>query len=103
MSPTSLTRGIEVSFRSKPANRRELIQSLEMLRERVLAADRAGECLISEDLTEPNVFRWSEWWPDESDTSAIASTERFQTLLGAIRLLGSLDGVYHVTRSSGPG
>jgi len=99
MNPTKLTRGIEISFRTKPANRRELIQSLEMLRQRVLDSDLPSECEISEDLTEPNVFRWSEWWPEDAETAAIASSDRFRTLLGAIRLLGSLDELHHVTRS----
>jgi hypothetical protein len=99
MKSTKLTRGIEISFHTKPANRRELVQSLEMLRQRVLEADRPGECQISEDLTEPNVFRWCEWWPEDAETAAIVSSERFQTLLGAIRLLGFLDELHHVTRS----
>jgi len=100
MNPTQLTRGIEISFRTCPANRRELVQSLEMLRQSVLASDRASECHVAEDLTEPNVFRWCEWWPEDSDTAAIEGSDRFRALLGAIRLLGSLDGIHHVLRSA---
>jgi len=98
MNSVELTRGIEISFRTRPANRREVIQALETLRERVLASGRPSDCQISEDLTETNVFRWSEWWPEDSDTAAIANTDRFRALLGAVRLLGSLEGFHHVTR-----
>ena len=99
MSSTVLTRGIEISFRTGPANRRELVQSLETLRDGLLSSRTPCECQVSEDLTEPNLFHWCEWWPESADTASIAGSDRFKTLLSAIRLLGSLEELHHVRRS----
>jgi quinol monooxygenase YgiN len=67
-------------------------------------ADRTNSaCEIFEDLERPNRFLWTEWWPDPGGLDDQVETDRFRALLGAIRVLGSLESVRQVSRRSASG
>ena len=79
-------------------HRRELVQALEGFRERIGRDHPECECDIFEDLGEPNRFLWTERWatPEEADRSR--ESERFRALLGAVKVLGTLEAVRRITQ-----
>lgn len=81
-------------------HRRELTQTLEGLKDRINATEPDCDCEVFEDLAVPNRFLWSEWWPEKEDSEVAQTSDRFRALLGAIKVLGSLESVRSVSRSS---
>ncbi len=92
--------GIEVAMRTAQNHRRELTQTLEGLKDRVNATQPECDCEVFEDLAVPNRFLWSEWWPGQEESEAAEASDRFRALLGAIKVLGSLESVRKVSRTS---
>ena len=93
--------GIEVAMRTSQTHRRELIQALEGLRTRIGDSDGVYECEVFEDLAEPNRFLWSEWWPTPELRADARESDRFRTLIGAVKVLGTLESIRSVERSAG--
>jgi hypothetical protein len=79
---------VEVLLRTTGFHRRELIQTLEGLRERDLEA-----CEVFEDAGEDNRFLWRRRCTDLADAERWLGSEHYRTLMGAIKVLGSLEGV----------
>lgn len=94
--------GIEVTVRAQQTHRRELLQTLEDLRDRLM--DGASDCVCDffEDLSEPNRFMWTEWWVEPEKIDEVMKSRRFRTLLGAVKVLGTLESVRRVDRSAEP-
>ena len=82
-------------------HRRELIQTLEGLKDRISESEPDCGCEVFEDLAVANRFLWSEWWPSVEECESAQDSERFRTLIGAIKVLGSLESVRHVSRTAG--
>jgi len=80
-------------------NRRELLQTLGDLRDRLAAGEADCECDFFEDLSEPNRFLWTEWWALREMADEAMESTRFRTLLGAIKVLGTLKRVRRLDRS----
>jgi quinol monooxygenase YgiN len=91
--PESSTFGLEIVIRASHVHRRELLQTLEGLRESVTRETRAVSFEILEDCTVPNRFYWVERWRNEEDVQASLDSERIALLMAAIRLLGSIETV----------
>ena len=99
------TCGIEVSMNTSQSNRRELIQTLEGLRDRVIRLETGCGCEIFENLGVPNRFLWLEWWPSIEECESARVSERFRALLGAIKVLGTMEAlkvVHSVDEHAGP-
>lgn len=94
------TCGIEVAICTSQSHRRELILTLDGLKDRIIASETDCACEVFEDLAVPNRFLWSEWWPSPGECQAAQTSERFRALIGAIKVLGSLESVRHVSRTS---
>jgi quinol monooxygenase YgiN len=88
--------GIEVVARSTPAHRRELLQTMEEIRD--VRADAHVEALFEllEDTVLPNRFVWLEWWGDLEKARTAMGSDSFRTLLAAINVLGTLESVRFV-------
>ncbi len=82
-------------------HRRELIQTLEGLMGRISESEPDCGCEVFEDLAVANRFLWSEWWSSSEECRAAEASERFRALIGAIKVLGSLESVRHVSRTAG--
>ncbi len=80
--------------------RRELILTLEGLKERIITSEQDCVCEVFEDLAEPNRFLWSEWWSTLEQVRVAQNSERFRALLGGIKVLGDLESIRHVSRTS---
>ena len=91
--------GIEVTVRTRQTHRRELLQTLEDLRDRFAAGEADCVCDFFEDLSEPNRFMWTEWWTRPEKVDQAMESRRFRTLLGAIKVLGTLESVRRLDRS----
>ena len=89
-------------MRARQTHRRELLQTLEDLRDRFAAGETDCVCDFFEDLSEPNRFMWTEWWARPDLVDEAMESSRFHTLLGAIKVLGSLEGVRRLDRSGCP-
>ena len=89
-------------MRTHQTHRRELLQTLEDLRGRLGAHEPDCVCDFFEDLSEPNRFLWTEWWARPDLVDEAMESSRFHTLLGAIKVLGSLEGVRRLDRSGCP-
>ena len=83
------------------SHRRELILTLEGLKDRIVASETDCACEVLEDLAVPNRFLWSEWWPSPEECEIAQASDRFRALLGAIKVLGSLESVRLVSRAAG--
>lgn len=92
--------GIEVAMRTSQIHRRELIQTLEGLKDRIAADESNCVCEVFEDLREANRFLWSEWWPTLADADQAQASDRFHALLGAVKVLGTLESVRRVRQNS---
>jgi len=88
--------GIEVVLRVTQAHRRELLQTVERLQQRVVSEGRGGICEVFEDSVVPNRFLWTEWWPTEQAVDVSLTSDRFATLQAAIRHLGRIEVVRRV-------
>lgn len=88
--------GIDVAMRTKQIHRRELIQTLEGLKDRIVADESSCECEVFEDLGEANRFLWSERWPTLEEADRAQASDRFHALLGAVKVLGTLESVRRV-------
>jgi len=86
--------GIQVAVRSTPANRRELLQTLEELRTKTCSRDPHCRCEVFEDLNQHNRFLWTEWWPAATGVQASIDSDGFRALMAAARVLGSLEYVH---------
>jgi hypothetical protein len=79
---------VEVLLRTTGFHRRELVQTLEGLRERDLEA-----CEVFEDAGEHNRFLWRRRCVDLAEAERWLGSEHCRTLMGAIEVLGTLEGV----------
>jgi hypothetical protein len=79
---------VEVLLRTTGFHRRELVQTLEGLRDR----DRES-CEVFEDAGEDNRFLWRRRCADLAAAEAWLASDHYRTLLGAIKVLGTLEAV----------
>jgi quinol monooxygenase YgiN len=84
---------LEIVMRVTQAHRRELLQTLERMRETVSREARVTGCEVLEDLMVPNRFCWIERWPTDADVRASLDSDRIAMLMAAIRLFGSVETV----------
>ena len=82
--------GLELSLQSREGNRAELMQTLENLSAEQSTRGSSIECRVYEDLSRPNGFLWLQWWRSEREIQDHLSSVVFRTLLGAVKVLGSL-------------
>ena len=83
--------GLELAVTSDDSHRIELLQTLENL-----SHDQAGmgdclECRVYERLPRSNDFMWHQWWRSERQLEGHLVSVPFRTLLGAIKVLGTLE------------
>jgi len=83
--------GLELAVRSDVAHRLELSQTLQNLCRAQLDQGNSAECRGFEDLTRPESFLWLQWWRSERHLEAHLQSVEFRTLLGAIKVLGTLE------------
>jgi quinol monooxygenase YgiN len=83
--------GLELSLRCDERYRAELTQTLENLSQAQVAGGSCLECRVYEDLGRPNVFLWLQWWTSEREIQDHLASVEFRTLLGAVKVLGSLE------------
>ena len=82
--------GLELSLQSEEHHRAELVQTLENLSAEQGARGTCIECRVYEDLGRPDGFLWLQWWRSESELQLHLASTEFRTLLGAVKVLGSL-------------
>ena len=87
---------IEVLFHGAQAHRRELLQTVERLRQLLTSDCGMGACEVFEDNVIPNRFLWRECWPTEQAAEASLASDRFATLQAAIRHLGRIEAMWRV-------
>jgi len=83
--------GLGIVVRVEPLKRHEFLQSFGML---MAPERRDGACIkqnLFEDVDEPNRFLWIENWSSGEALEAYLSTDRFQTIKGAIEVLGTME------------
>ena len=87
----ALVIGLELSVKSDSAHRSELLQTLQNLRQEVMIEGVSHECRVFEDLSGPNQFLWLQWWHSQHQLQDYLRSVGFRTLLGAIKVLGTLE------------
>lgn len=83
--------GLELAVQSYAAHRTELLQTLQNLTVEAVGHDGCLECRVFEDVNGSGRFLWSQWWRSQSQLEAHLGSVAFRTLLGAIKVLGSLE------------
>jgi len=83
--------GLELSIGTGPSRRMEMRQTLEDLSREALGAASCQECRVFEDLCGGERFLWLQWWKSQPELQAHLQSTAFRTLLGAIKVLGSLE------------
>jgi quinol monooxygenase YgiN len=82
--------GLELSLQCDERQRAELTQTLETLSQAQVSSGSCLECHVYEDLTRPNGFLWLQWWMHDRELQDHLASVEFRTLLGAVKVLGSL-------------
>jgi len=83
--------GLELRIRIEPDKRTEFLQMREMLQGRV----RPEDCVyqkIYEEVDGSNRFLWMERWKERASLDDYMESEDFRMLLGAVEVLGELEG-----------
>ena len=83
--------GLELSVTSEDNHRTELLQTLENLSHDQAGAQDCLECRVYERLPRSNDFMWHQWWRSERQLEGHLASVAFRTLLGAIKVLGTLE------------
>ena len=83
--------GLDLLVRCEPSHRVELLQTLETLCQEQVNNGGCVECRVFEDITLPNGFLWQEWWRSRQNLEDHLRSVVFRTLLGAIKVLGTLE------------
>lgn len=83
--------GLELAVQFDAAHRTELLQTLQNLTLEAVGQDGCLECRVFEDVCGSGRFLWSQWWRSQRQLEAHLGTVAFRTLLGAIKVLGTLE------------
>jgi quinol monooxygenase YgiN len=83
--------GLELSVTSNDSQRTELLQTLENLCNDQARAGDCLECRVYERIPRSNAFLWYQWWRSERQLEGHLGSVAFRTLLGAIKVLGTLN------------
>ena len=83
--------GLELAVQSDSSNRLELQQSLQNLAREALGEGICQECRVFEDLNGSGRFLWLQWWRSQRQLEDHLRSVAFRTLLGAIKVLGTLE------------
>ena len=82
--------GLELSLQCDERHRAEFTQTLENLSQAQIAGGSCLECHVYEGLRRSGGFLWLQWWRSERDLQDHLASVEFRTLLGAVKVLGSL-------------
>jgi quinol monooxygenase YgiN len=83
--------GLELAVQSDAAHRTELLQTLQNLTVEAVGHDGCLECRVFEDVSVSSRFLWSQWWRSQRQLESHLGSVAFRTLLGAIKVLGTLE------------
>jgi len=83
--------GLELSMTSDDRHRTELVQTLENLSHDQARVGDCLECRVYERVPRSNDFIWHQWWRSERQLEGHLGSVAFRTLLGAIKVLGTLE------------
>jgi quinol monooxygenase YgiN len=83
--------GLELAVQSDPAQRIELTQTLQNLAREALTEGGCHECRVFEDVGGSGRFLWLQWWRSQRHLEEHLGSVAFRTLLGAIKVLGTLE------------
>lgn len=83
--------GLELAVMSDDSHRIELLQTLENLSHDQARLGDCLECRVYERMPRSNDFMWHQWWRSERQLEGHLASVAFRTLLGAIKVLGSLE------------
>jgi len=83
--------GIEISVEVRPEKRDEFLQAVETLRPLGEEGKHCESQEIYEDHGQRNRFLWVERWQDNDRLQARLDSDRFHALLGAVKVLGSVE------------
>ncbi len=95
-------RGLMLVVKTSPASRRELLIALEEFRQRVLSESGCLGCRVLEDATHVDQLVWTEWWVDQAHADLATERPRFRALVGAVKLLGTVETLAWLCRREGP-
>jgi quinol monooxygenase YgiN len=85
--------GLNIGVRVPKEKRREFLQGFEFLAK---VCDQNDACIsqsLFEDVNEMNRFLWIEQWSDIGLLKVHLRSSQFRSLLGAIEVLGELEGI----------
>ena len=83
--------GIEINVEVRPDKRDEFLQAVETLRPLGEEGKHCESQEIYEDHGQRNHFLWVERWRDDGRLRTRLSSDRFRALLGAVKVLGSVE------------
>lgn len=83
--------GLELTVQSDSAHRTELLQTLQNLTLEAVGREGCLECRVFEDVNGSGRFLWAQWWRSQRQLEEHLRSVAFRTLLGAIKVLGTLE------------
>ena len=83
--------GLELAVQSDPTHRLELLQTFQNLAREATGDGACRECRVFEDLNGSGRFLWLQWWRSQRQLEDHLRSVAFRTLLGAIKVLGTLE------------
>jgi quinol monooxygenase YgiN len=82
---------LELAGTADDRHRIELLQTLENLSKDQARMGDCLECQVYERIPQSNDFMWHQWWRSERQLEGHLGSVAFRTLLGAIKVLGTLE------------
>jgi len=86
--------GLEISVLLPKEKRREFLQAIDFFSCRPYGSEACIKKRLFEDVGEQTRFLWVEHWTDPKAFEAYLQSDRFNSLLGAIDVLGELEGLH---------
>jgi quinol monooxygenase YgiN len=83
--------GLELAVQSDTVHRIEMLQTLTDLAHQAVGGGGCLECRVFEDVSGTGRFLWAQWWRSQPQMEEHLQSSAFRTLLGGIKVLGSLE------------
>jgi quinol monooxygenase YgiN len=94
--------GLQIRVRMAQDKRREFLQAVDFFSCRPFSSEACTQKKLFEDVGEQTRFLWVEHWTDLKSLETYLRSDRFNSLLGAIDVLGELEDLHMVELKAFP-
>jgi quinol monooxygenase YgiN len=94
--------GLQIRVRMPQEKRREFLQAIDFFSSQLSGSEACIQKKLFEDVGEQTRFLWVEHWTDSKSLEKYLRSDQFNSLLGAIDVLGELEDLHMIKLKSFP-